>query len=96
MSLNQIAGGNACNHQVSEARYNLTVMVGQTISHYKVLSEVGRGGMGVVYKAEDTTLRRTVALKFLPIDKLASEEEKARFLREAQAAAALNHPTPRH
>ena len=67
-------------------------MIGKTISHYRVTAELGRGGMGVVYKAEDTTLRRTVALKFLPIDKLASEEEKARFLREAQAAAALNHP----
>ena len=67
-------------------------MVGRTISHYKVLSEVGRGGMGVVYKAEDTKLRRTVALKFLPVDNLEGEEEKARFLREAQAAAALNHP----
>ena len=67
-------------------------MVGSTISHYKILSEVGRGGMGVVYKAEDTKLRRIVALKFLPVKDLEGEEAKARFLREAQAAAALNHP----
>ena len=67
-------------------------MVGQTIAHYKILAKLGEGGMGVVYKAEDTKLRRTVALKFPPIDKLAGEEEKARFVREAQAAAALNHP----
>ena len=67
-------------------------MVGETISHYKVLSEVGRGGMGIVYKAEDTRLRRIVALKFLPVKDLEGEEAKARFLREAQAAAALNHP----
>ena len=67
-------------------------MVGQTISHYKILAKLGEGGMGVVNKAEDTKLRRTVALKFPPVDKFASEEEKARFVREAQAAAALNHP----
>ena len=67
-------------------------MLGRTISHYKIGEKLGQGGMGVVYQAEDTKLRRTVALKFPPIDQLAGEEEKARFVREAQAAAALNHP----
>ena len=67
-------------------------MVGETILHYKILQKLGEGGMGIVYKAEDTKLKREVAIKFLPHQISANKEERQRFEIEAQAAAALNHP----
>ena len=67
-------------------------MIGRTLGHFEILEKLGEGGMGIVWKARDTRLDRLVALKVLPADKIANVERKRRFIQEAKAASALNHP----
>ena len=67
-------------------------MIGSTVSHYRILDKLGEGGMGIVYRAQDTRLERLAALKFLPVDLASEPLAKQRFVNEAKAASALNHP----
>jgi serine/threonine protein kinase/tetratricopeptide (TPR) repeat protein len=79
-------------HAVRHAPFQRSPVAPSTVSHYRLLNKIGEGGMGVVFRAEDTTLNRTIALKFLPPHLAATEEDRSRFLQEARAAATLNHP----
>jgi len=82
----------ADNHEDDRTQTFMVLAKGTMVGHYRVIEKIGAGGMGEVYLAEDTDLNRKVALKFLPAHLVSDKDIKARFKREAQAAAKLNHP----
>src|ERR1041385_8878565 len=80
----------------TESGPNMDPMIGRSLGHYRIEAKIGEGGMGVVYRAFDTHLDRSVAIKILRADAIASPDRKRRFLQEAKAASALNHPNIIH
>src|SRR5580765_4215441 len=76
--------------------HKMTSMIGRTLGHYRIDGKLGAGGMGIVYKAHDTRLERSVAIKMLPADAAGHQERRRRFVQEAKAASALNHPNIVH